>query len=217
MFDFEDFAARHYTEFAAAFCRGHLGLPADTSAEAAIGSGVAGGLRLHKFKKNAQLPRVRVVLGVLKALAPACLLDVGSGRGTFLWPLLDAFPALSVTSVDAEPRRTADLESVRQGGVARLAVCCADACHLDFDARAFEVVTALEVLEHISEVDDATRQILRVARRFVIVSVPSKADDNPEHLRLFDETSLTELLQRHGARRVTVDYVHNHMIAVAGV
>ena len=44
--------------------------------------GTEAGLRLHKFKRTMDLPRVRRVLGVLKGLGPTDLLDIGSGRGT---------------------------------------------------------------------------------------------------------------------------------------
>ncbi|HET8911213.1 MAG TPA: hypothetical protein VFN23_07110 [Ktedonobacteraceae bacterium] len=53
-------------------------------------------LRLHRFKRTMELPRVRKVLGTLKGIQPDSLLDIGSGRGAFLWPLLDSFPYLPV-------------------------------------------------------------------------------------------------------------------------
>src|SRR5262245_40225561 len=91
-FNFED-DGRYYAELAAAFVRGKLGITGDLSSEELIGLGRERGLRLHKFKRQAELPRVRRVLGILQGLAPAGLLDIGSGRGAFLWPLLDSFPA----------------------------------------------------------------------------------------------------------------------------
>src|SRR5262245_24889664 len=107
---------RYFAELATAFVRGRLGDAAadaaDAGADAVLARGRAAGLRLHKFKRNTELPRVRRVLGTLRGLAPADLLDVGSGRGTFLWPLLDALPWLPVTAVDRDPRRVADLQAV---------------------------------------------------------------------------------------------------------
>lgn len=44
------------------------------------------------FKRTAALPRVRKVLGILHGLGPESVLDVGSGRGVFLCPLLDGIP-----------------------------------------------------------------------------------------------------------------------------
>src|SRR5262249_58033931 len=68
--------------------------------DAVIAAGQEAELRLHRFKRTMGLPRVRKTLGALRGLAPDSLLDVGSGRGAFLWPLLDAFPALPVTTLD---------------------------------------------------------------------------------------------------------------------
>ncbi len=213
--DFEP--ERYFVELAAAFGRGRLGLDASVDDADAIARAHAAGLRLHKFKRNAELPRVRKVLGILRGLAPGSLLDVGSGRGTFLWPLLDALPWVTVTAIDHDPRRAEDLAAVRRGGVARLTGACMDAARLAFDDRAFEVVSALEVLEHVPHPERVAAEIVRVARTHVVVSVPSTPDDNPEHLRLFGEADLRALLVDAGAKRVTFDAVHNHLVAVASV
>jgi ubiquinone/menaquinone biosynthesis C-methylase UbiE len=196
---------RYFTELACAFVRGHLGADAD------LARGLEAGLKLHKFKRNTELPRVRRVIGLLRALAPTTLLDVGSGRGTFLWPLLDAFVELPVTSIDRDPRRARDLGAVRLGGITRLTVARADAQHLPFADQSFDAVSLLEVLEHLPDPSAAAREALRVARRFVIVSVPSKEDDNPEHIHLFDHQSLAQLFP---SRKVSFEHVLNHIIAI---
>jgi hypothetical protein len=45
--------------------------------------------------------------------------------------------------------------------------------------------------------------------------VPSHEDDNPEHIHLFDRARLEALFQAGGARRVTVEAVRGHLVAVA--
>jgi hypothetical protein len=45
--------------------------------------------------------------------------------------------------------------------------------------------------------------------------VPSKPDNNPEHIHLFDTATLERLLRSAGAGRVTFDHVPGHTIAVA--
>jgi 2-polyprenyl-3-methyl-5-hydroxy-6-metoxy-1,4-benzoquinol methylase len=177
-------------------------------------AGPQAGLRLHRFKRTMGLPRVARVLGVLRGLQPANLLDIGSGRGAFLWPLLDSFPDLAVTALDRAAHRVEMLRAVADGGVDRLAVCQADVTALPFTAGSFDVVTALEVLEHIPGVESAVREITRVAQRHVVVSVPSHADDNPEHLHLLSERDLERLFQAAGARRIGFQYVPSHLIAV---
>jgi ubiquinone/menaquinone biosynthesis C-methylase UbiE len=209
---------RYFTRLAAAYVRGKLGgLAPQLAGDELIAAGLAAGLRLHKFKRNAELPRVRKVLGVLRGLAPESLLDVGSGRGTFLWPLLDAFPELRVTSVDVNPVRVADITAVSVGGLANLRALRMDAEALELDDNHAEVVTALEVLEHLPSPRKAAAEAVRVASKYVVASVPSKEDDNPEHVNLFDARGFESLFLDAGARGVKVEYVLNHMIAVVKV
>ncbi|MBO0794797.1 MAG: class I SAM-dependent methyltransferase [Ktedonobacteraceae bacterium] len=174
-------------------------------------------LRIHRFKRTMELPRVRKVLGILRGLQPRNLLDIGSGRGAFLWPLLDSFPSLPVTCVDMLDYRIADLQAVQRGGIVQLSALQADVTALPFGERTFDVVTMLEVLEHVPDTRRALAEICRVASRFVILSVPSKEDDNPEHIHLFDQRRLRSLLEEQGIRRVSFDYVPNHMIVVARI
>lgn len=208
---------RYFPELAAAFVRGHRPDAPALPPDELVAWGIGEGLRLHKFKRNAELPRVRRVLSMLRGLLQedGTLVDIGSGRGTFLWPLLAAFPSLRVTAVELEAGRVRDLLAVRRGGIDRLEVVHADACALPLPDRSAEVVTMLEVLEHLREPERAARRILAVARQAVIVSVPSKEDDNPEHLQLFTQRSLQALLEAAGAKRVRIEHVLNHMIALA--
>ncbi len=182
-----------------------------------IDLGRASGLRLHKFKRTMELARVRRVLGILKGLAPATLLDIGSGRGTFLWPLVNAFPDLPVHAVDTNTRRVADIQAVQRGGVTSVTAAYADATILPYDDAAFDVVSMLEVLEHIPAAPQALSEAVRVARRFVVLSVPSHADTNPEHIHLFNQRTLADMCATAGATHATFSYVPGHIIAVVTV
>lgn len=207
-----------YESLAYAYIRGSLpGLPDDMPVDQVIAWGQAAGLKLHRFKRTMELPRVRAVLGMLRGLSPESLLDIGTGRGVFLWPLLDGFPDLPVTSVELDDRRFRHLDAVRRGGVTRLSTIHSDATLLPDADGAFDIVTVLEVLEHQHDPRALARTAVRLARRFVIASVPSKPDDNPDHVQLFDRQSLTALLIDAGAEAVSIDYVLNHAIALARV
>ena len=200
---------RYFSELATAFVRGRLHNPT-----ASIDDGLAAGLRLHKFKQNQDLARVRRVLSLLRGLAPATLLDIGSGRGTFLWPLMAGFPEVAVTAIDVLDQRIADLKAVRRGGIHRLQVFQMDVCELTFPDTSFDGVTILEVLEHLHSPEVALRQALRVARRFVIASVPSTPDENPEHRHLFTVDRLREMAVAGGCPQPKIEHVLNHRILI---
>src|SRR5690242_17546937 len=111
--DLAPLADRYYADAAAASARTRLDAGPGASLEDVLRAAAAAGLDLHHFKRSSLLPRVARVLGVLRGMAPTSLVDVGIGRGAFLWPLLDAFPELRVLAVDRDPRCVAEVAAVR--------------------------------------------------------------------------------------------------------
>lgn len=205
-----------YATLAAAYVRGMEPAMATEFSDAdVLASAHEQGLDLHYFKRVGPLPRVAAVLGMLKGLAPSEVLDIGPGRGAFLWPLLDAFPDLPVTAVDPQDHHVGRIQCVSSGGVPHLVGRTGDVMALPFPDRAFDVVTCLEVLEHLDQPDRAASELVRVGRRFVIASVPSKPDDNPEHIQLFTDRSLRDLFLDRGAQSVKTQYVPNHILCIA--
>jgi len=173
----------------------------------------------HYFKVKDDLPRVQVVLGFLQGVVSAgqchSLLDVGSGRGVFLFPLLRDFPYLDVTSLDILPHRVELLQCIHDGGIENLHPLLGDICTWDAPDKSFDVVTMLEVMEHIPDTEAVVRNAVRLARNYIIVSVPSKPDDNPEHIHLFNKEDLKLLFLQHGCLKVKFMSVTNHTVMVA--
>lgn len=201
----------HYRVFAAAYARGALDEPA-LSDDEALERGAH--LKLHRFKRSALLPRVRAVIGALRGFAPERLIDLGSGRGAFVWPLLDR-SEIEIIAVDILDYRAVLYEHVRRGGIDRVAGVRADLTSLPFADRSVPCVTALEVLEHLHHPEQAIAEAMRVASTVVIASVPSHEDNNPDHLHLFDARELEPMFRDAGARRVSVEHVLGHIIVVA--
>lgn len=125
-------------------------------------------LQMHYFKVKEDLPRVQVVLGFLQGIVPAgqcqSLLDVGSGRGAFLFPLLREFPELEVMSLDILPHRVELLQCLHDGGISNLHPLQKDICTWDAPDKSFDVVTMLEVMEHIPDTEAVVRNAVRVCR-----------------------------------------------------
>lgn len=121
-------------------------------------AGAASGLKLHAFKgTKTLLPRVKKVLGFLRGLDFDGLVDVGSGRGAFLVPFLAQFPDARAAAVDLLPHRAEFWRRLAAGGVPGLCSLCGDFAALEFEPRSADVVTLLEVLEHMPEPETAVR------------------------------------------------------------
>lgn len=187
----------------------------ETAAIIQAGSGAE--LRMYHFKKKEPLPRVKAVIGMLKGLQPESLLDVGSGRGVFLIPFLKEFPWVPVTAADVLPHRVEMMRCLAEGGVKHLHPIMADICTQPLEENSVDVVTMLEVLEHIPDVQAAVTAAARIARRYVVATVPSRPDDNPEHIHLLTKPVLTELFQNAGCDRLHFSGVPGHLILAAAV
>lgn len=225
----------HYDRFAAAYYRGFAlreGKPAldkylieaplnDLSSDEIrqiITAGREVKDRFYYFKRTHEdMPRVKRVLGFLRSAQFDSLLDVGSGRGVFLIPFMEAFPWVSVSSADILEHRVQFMQDMRAGGIDRLTAVCADITQMPFGEKSHDIVTLLEVLEHIPQVDKAVEAAVRTARRHVVVTVPSKPDNNPGHIHLLTTAALTELFEKAGCSRLRFDSVNGHLFMVATI
>ena len=186
--------------------------------ERILDAGRAVGVKLYHFKRSDRmLPRVNKVIGFLKSIYFENLLDVGSGRGVFLLPFLDEFPGIAVTAVDILEKRIELMSDIKRGGVDRLSVVAADICTSPFAENSLDVVTMLEVLEHIPNVRDAIRAAVKAARKYVVVTVPSKEDSNPEHIHLLTKDKLTAYFREAGVSKLKFEGVPGHLFMVASI
>ena len=104
---------------------------------------------------------------------------------------------------------------VRAGGVSNISAVTGDIRSLTLPDKSYDVVTMLEVLEHISDPVKAVRSAVRIARKYVVISVPSKPDNNPEHIHLLSKDILTDIFNKAGCSRLNFDGVPGHLILFA--
>ena len=204
----------YLTELAACYVRGHTGLEGDD--ESMVRLGYEQDLKMYRFKRS-ELPRVTKCIGLLKGLGPTTLLDVGTGRGVFLWTCLTDIPYTDATSIDILDYRVDLVNTVAKGGCQRVRAHLLEAHDTPFEDDQFEITTALEVLEHMPDPGAAVRELCRVTERYILVSVPSKPDNNPEHINLFSASDLEQLLLDNGAKSVQLHHVLNHRIALGKI
>lgn len=171
-------------------------------------------LKTYYFKEKEVLPRVKIVLSFLRAINPECLLDVGSGRGVFLFPFLCEFTDCKVTSIDILERRVELLNNIRLGGVTNLNVVYNDLTKFD-SSESYDCVTLLEVLEHIPDVKTAIKNAVDLSKKYIVVTVPSKKDDNPEHIHLLTKDVLTKYFNDFGVTNLKFSGVNGHLLLIA--
>ena len=130
------------------------------------------------------------------------VLDVGTGVGYGASMLAQVAQCVCAVDRDASSLRYARETFGRDN----LFFIQADASHLPFRSRSFDVVAALEVLEHVTEQEGLVRELARVARPggAVLISTPNRATysdardySNPYHVREFYRDEFLLLLKKH--------------------
>jgi SAM-dependent methyltransferase len=105
--------------------------------------------------------------GMLEGLAPQRILEVGVGEGHVTARVRERFPEAAIIGVDLP-----DDELAGDWRAAGLACVFGDATRLPAPDGAFDLVLAIEVLEHIPGPHAALAEIARVCSGTLIASVP---------------------------------------------
>jgi 2-polyprenyl-3-methyl-5-hydroxy-6-metoxy-1,4-benzoquinol methylase len=171
-------------------------------------------------KYGSQNPVVRRLLAgfesTLDALwtqaAPDSILDVGCGEGVLTAQWADKLGDRRIVGIDLDdPKLKAEWEQRRR---ANLEYRVEDATHLSFADGEFDMATAIEVLEHVPEPERTVSEMARVAKRWVLVSVPREPlwrglnmargaylkdlGNTPGHVNHWSKRSFVSMLSRHG-------------------
>jgi len=103
----------------------------------------------------------------LPEVAPARVLEVGMGEGEIAARVRHRYPGASLVGVDLPD---AELASAWRGH--HLDGAFADIVDLPFPSLSFDLVLAIEVLEHVPDAEAALAELARVGRGTFVVSVP---------------------------------------------
>ncbi|MGW8178062.1 MAG: class I SAM-dependent methyltransferase [bacterium] len=177
------------------------------------------------FKRyDPELPRVSKIIGMLQSLRPDSVLDVGSGRGRLFWPMVNAFPQTYFAAMDVTPWRCQVFRAVKNGGLeGRVGVLEEDISNVMLVRDFYQVVVASEVLEHIPNVQQALNNIVHTAERAVIITVPSKPDNNPDHIHFLPQkvwSGMFELASSATGKEIAklqFDYTPKELVIYAGI
>ncbi|MDX8150476.1 class I SAM-dependent methyltransferase [Patulibacter brassicae] len=144
--------------------------------------------------------------------SPESLLDVGCGEGVLVHEWATKLSDKRVVGIDLEE------ESIQAGWAQRqapnLEYRILRAENLPFADDEFDVATAIEVLEHVPDPEHTVAEMARVAKRWLLVSVPREPiwravnmargayikdwGNTPGHLNHWSTASFKRLLSQHG-------------------
>ena len=109
------------------------------------------------------------ILGLVRSTGAQRILDVGCGEGFTMRELREDGVQATMVGVDLSPGALAWNHA---HGMARSPLGVVDVHHLPFPDNSFDLVLCLEVLEHLPDSGVGLRELLRLSREHVLVSVP---------------------------------------------
>src|SRR5438270_9427395 len=144
--------------------------------------------------------------------APRSVLDVGCGEGVLTYKWAERLGEKPVVGIDlADPKLEGEWRTRRRENL-EFRTFSGD--RLPFGDDAFDLAAAIEVLEHVPDPEGMLGEMVRVAARHLLVSVPREPlwrglnmargaywpalGNTPGHLNHWSKRSFVELLSRHG-------------------
>jgi len=175
----------------------------------------------NKTKHTSGNPLMRYAIGNLhstvRELLPADakdILEVGVGEGFSTYDVLHDRPQVRSFGGDLNPDSVH--EAVRRFTPMRYSVF--NAKQLPFPTNSMDAIYSLEVLEHIPGPEEAVREYMRVAREYLLVSVPNEPmfriqrmlsgkgltmlGDHPEHVNHWSLGGMQRFLTAQGLQVV---------------
>ena len=110
---------------------------------------------------------LRMLFGFLRMIEARTVLDIGAGTGRAIRHLMDNMPDVSVRGV--EPVAARIEQGVQNKGIPRGIVIQGVGEALPFESASIDVVCAFGMLHHVRNPDAVVCEMLRVARKAVIV------------------------------------------------
>jgi 2-polyprenyl-3-methyl-5-hydroxy-6-metoxy-1,4-benzoquinol methylase len=184
----------------------------------AAGEGIVTGNTFDKYGSGNPVVR-RLMAGFQSTLDelfaradPASLLDIGCGEGVLTHDWAVRLDGRRVVGIDLDdPELRAEWE---RRSAPNLEYRVMRAENLPFADGEFDLVTAIEVLEHVPHPEHTLSEMARCAQRHLLVSVPreplwralnmargayvGQLGNTPGHLNHWSKRSFIALLERHG-------------------
>jgi ubiquinone/menaquinone biosynthesis C-methylase UbiE len=154
----------------------------------------------------------RTLEELFESSAPSSVLDVGCGEGVLTEQWAQALGDKPVVGLDLDDGKLAAEWATR--GRPNLSFRTTDGGRLPFGDGEFDLVAAIEALEHITNPEATVAEMARVAGRHLLVSVPHEPlwrmlnvargayvrelGNTPGHVNHWSRRAFVSLLSRHG-------------------
>lgn len=149
------------------------------------------------------------LLEAVKPLQPESVLELGCGEGFLLSRIKKEFPHVPMLGLDNNPEAVA--EGKRLFPDVQLET--GDIYAINQPDNSWDVTMASEVLEHLEHPEQALKELARVAKRYVVLSVPhepwfrlgnlargrhvKRLGNHPEHINLWSRRRFARFVAHH--------------------
>ncbi len=138
--------------------------------------------QMHEHEGSGDLMANRFVHSILRMIDARSVLDVGTATGRSLRELRGALPHGLVCGI--EPVAALVEQAVRNGNAASGAVVLGSGAALPFADGSFDAVCEFAVLHHVAEPNAVVKEMLRVARKAVLISDSNRFGQGSRAARL---------------------------------
>ncbi len=154
----------------------------------------------------------RALSELFEAAAPRCVLDVGCGEGVITYRWAEQLGDGAVVGIDLPDRALESEWAMRQRPNLRFAALSGQ--ELPFADGEFDLVSGIELLEHVSEPERMLKEMARTAARHLLISVPreplwralnlargayaTQLGNTPGHVNHFSSAEIVSLARRFG-------------------
>lgn len=144
------------------------------------------------------------------------ILDVGAGSGMITRRIKETRPNIHISACDfSKPA----LDWLRKKIPLNEVFFCDLVKGIPKDDKSYDIIVCSEVIEHMEEPEKAIAELVRVARKKVIITVPygEQSNKSVEHLWAFDLDDIFNLLKGYGMVYQTVASGNSNIVAVCNL
>ncbi|HYB60234.1 MAG TPA: class I SAM-dependent methyltransferase [Methylomirabilota bacterium] len=137
---------------------------------------------MHGHEGDADDALFKIFCVFLHLVEAGSVLDVGAATGRGVRKLLDAFPGACVCGI--EPVQALIHQAIAKNNVPEQCMLCGSGERLPFPDQSFDVVCSFAMLHHVPEPNAVVGEMLRVARKAVLILDSNRFGQGRQAVRL---------------------------------